>query len=96
MIQRLVKFTIRNGKEADFLKLCENSKLDFLEHTNGGCMEYKLWQDTRVSSIFFSLTIWKNQEAIDFYHHSTHCSNFWKNVVDVSALSPEVFVLKNV
>lgn len=95
MIQRLVKFTIKNNKEKEFLKICEESKVDFLEYTLGGLIDLKLWQDTRVPSIFFSLTVWENQEAVDYYHRSEHSANFWKNAVDVSALSPEVFVLKN-
>lgn len=96
MIQRLVKFTIKNGRESDFLDLCKESKIEFDSFLENGCIESKFWQDTRVPTIFFALTVWKNQESVDSYHHSPHSADFWKKVIDVCALSPEVFVLKNI
>lgn len=96
MIQRLVKFTIKNGRQADFLQLCDDSKEDFAPFLQNGCIDFKFWQDTRVPTIFFSLTVWESQNAVDHYHYSNHSTLFWKNAVEFSALSPEVFVLKNV
>lgn len=96
MMQRLVKFTVRNGREQEFLKLCKNSKTEFDAFFGCGCVESKFWQDTRVPTIFFVLSKWETEEPTSTYHRSSHLSNFWKKVIDLCVLSPEVFVLRNI
>ena len=75
MINRIVRMSFQPEKVEDFLKVFESSKM-FIAEFNG-CNSLKLLQDVNQNNVFFTYSIWENEQCIENYRKSELFSNTW-------------------
>jgi quinol monooxygenase YgiN len=75
MIKRLVKLTFRLDKTADFIDIFNNSK-NLIRNTEG-CLHLELLNDIAHPHIFFTLSFWKNEAALEGYRQSELFRTTW-------------------
>jgi heme-degrading monooxygenase HmoA len=68
MIKRLVKLTFQSDKTDDFITIFEESKAFIL--AMNGCQHLELLRNTTAPNIFFTLSFWENEAALNAYRHS--------------------------
>ncbi|MBU0696227.1 MAG: antibiotic biosynthesis monooxygenase [Bacteroidetes bacterium] len=78
MMIRLVKMEFEEDKVALFSSIFEKvkpmiSKMD-------GCVDVNLHQDIKNSNIFFTISHWENEAALNVYRDSELFINTWKKV----------------
>ncbi len=75
MIKRLVKLSFETDKVNDFLEIFESSKK--LIRASEGCLHLELLQDTTHPYIFFTLSYWENENALEVYRQSGLFKTTW-------------------
>lgn len=75
MIKRLVKLTFQSDKTDDFLAVFEDSK-NFIRQMNG-CQHLELLRDAALPNVFFTLSFWENEEALNAYRDSELFKTTW-------------------
>jgi (4S)-4-hydroxy-5-phosphonooxypentane-2,3-dione isomerase len=75
MIKRLVKLTFRPDKTADFIDIFNISK-NLIRNTEG-CLHLELLNDIAHPHIFFTLSFWKNEAALEGYRQSELFRTTW-------------------
>lgn len=75
MITRIVKMTFAPERVNDFLALFDESK----ERIAGfpGCKHLKLLNDKASGNIFFTYSIWDNEESLENYRNSDLFAGVW-------------------
>ena len=68
MIKRLVKLTFQSDKTDDFLTIFENSKHFILQ--SKGCQHLELLRDSESPNVFFTLSFWNDEAALNAYRDS--------------------------
>lgn len=76
MINRIVKLTFRPEAVNQFKKIFEDSKN--LIAAFEGCDGVTLLQDKVDSRIFFTYSLWQDEEALERYRKSELFKNTWK------------------
>ncbi len=75
MIVRIVKMHFRENEVENFIAVFEASK-DFIREFPGN-HHLQLLQDQRESGIFFTYSIWDNEEALNLYRKSDLFRQTW-------------------
>jgi quinol monooxygenase YgiN len=75
MIKRLVKLTFKPENIADFEAIFENSKHQIRQRA--GCLHLELLQDAAQENIFFTLSFWENETALEAYRNSELFKTTW-------------------
>lgn len=75
MIKRIVKLTFRTEEISVFEKIFEESKNKI--KACEGCHHVELLQVKETPNIFFTFSIWENENALDAYRHSVFFANTW-------------------
>jgi quinol monooxygenase YgiN len=75
MIVRLVKLTIQPEMMVDFIAIFEKSKATI--RAFDGCLHLELLQDQTHPHIFFTLSHWENEAALENYRQSTFFQQTW-------------------
>ena len=75
MINRIVRMSFQPEKVETFLKVFDASK-KFIANFNG-CKSLKLIQDTKQKNVFFTYSIWENEQCIENYRNSELFNNTW-------------------
>ena len=75
MIKRLVKLTFQSDKTDDFIVIFEASKR--LIRNREGCQHVELLRDAAKPEVFFTLSLWDNEAALNAYRHSELFKTTW-------------------
>lgn len=77
MITRIVKMTFRPDEVDNFKSLFHQNK----EKIKGfpGCYHLELLQEEKGGMVFFTYSIWENEEALETYRHSELFKQVWIN-----------------
>jgi quinol monooxygenase YgiN len=89
MIKRLVKLTFRTDKTEDFKEIFNNSK-KFIRNTEG-CLHLELLNDIAHPHIFFTLSFWENEAALEGYRQSDLFKTTWAKTKVLFADKPEAW-----
>lgn len=91
MIIRFVKLEILSQHINDFKTLTANEKADILAFE--GCSFLQILQDQNNPSIFFTVSHWKSESALNAYRESDFFRGNWKQVKEWFANKPEAWSL---
>ena len=77
-ITRVVKLTLHPDRIGDFTRV-------FLEHkqvisTMDGCLSLQAFQDNKEPNIFFTISQWQSEHALDNYRYSEFFKTLWSTV----------------
>ena len=75
MIKRIVKLTFQEDKTTDFEAIFEASKSK-IRHFKG-CHHVELLRAKSQGNVFFTFSIWENEEALEHYRHSDLFKTTW-------------------
>ncbi len=75
MIKRLVKLTFQSDKTDDFLTIFEDSKYFILQ--SKGCQHLELLRDCESPNVFFTLSFWDDETALNAYRNSELFKQTW-------------------
>ncbi len=75
MIKRIVKLTFRVEEIATFKQIFEESKNKI--KAREGCLHVELLQATDQAHIFFTFSIWENEDALEGYRKSDLFIQTW-------------------
>lgn len=75
MIKRIVKLTFRENEIEEFERIFEESKNKI--KAREGCLHVELLQSADSPTIFFTLSLWENEAALDAYRHSEFFIMTW-------------------
>lgn len=89
MIIRIVKLTIRE-EEVETFKAYFNTVCDTIR-AQEGCHLLQAWQDMHQPSIFFTYSLWDNEEYLNKYRDSAFFLQFWKTVKQWFGAKAEVW-----
>nr|MBC7612802.1 antibiotic biosynthesis monooxygenase [Pseudopedobacter sp.] len=78
MMIRLVKMEFEEDKVALFSSIFEKVKPMILKMD--GCVDVNLHQDIKNSNIFFTISHWENEAALNVYRDSELFIKTWKKV----------------
>ncbi|MDX1407112.1 MAG: antibiotic biosynthesis monooxygenase family protein [Saprospiraceae bacterium] len=76
MLKRIVKMHFQAGKENAFLGIFERSKVQIRAFP--GCQYLELVRDRRDPQIFFTISIWSDEQSLDTYRHSELFKKTWR------------------
>jgi len=68
MINRIVRMSFQQNKVEEFLEVFNESKI-FIASSKG-CNELKLLRDVNQQNVFFTYSVWDNEEDLNAYRHS--------------------------
>lgn len=91
MITRIVRLTFRPEAVADFLEIFEATKAQIAAFP--GIRELQLHRDTTESEIFYTLSIWEDETALDTYRQSELFRGVWPRTKALFAAPPQAFSL---
>ncbi len=78
MITRIVKLTLKEEFSSDFQNIfVEKNKA--IEN-RPGCMGVKLVKDIKTKGVFFTISQWENEEALNNYRYSELFQDIWPKV----------------
>jgi quinol monooxygenase YgiN len=89
MIKRIVKLTFQEDKINTFLQIFEDSKSKI--KASEGCLHVELLQMTEQANIFFTFSIWKNEEALNVYRHSDLFRQTWTKTKALFSDKPQAW-----
>ncbi len=75
MIKRLVKLTFQSDKTDDFITIFEDSK--HLIRQRNGCQHLELLRDATTPHVFFTLSFWDDETALNAYRDSDLFKTTW-------------------
>ena len=76
MIHRLVKMNFREDSITAFRAIFNDSKNAILAMP--GCAWVQLMQDIKHPNVFFTYSIWEDEESLEFYRRSILFEKTWK------------------
>ena len=94
MIKRIVKLSIENNKKQDFIDLFTHNQR--LISSFEGCYSVELIQDINQKNIFFTLSVWKNENALNNYRNSNLFNGIWSKTKTFFNDKPEAWSLENI
>jgi heme-degrading monooxygenase HmoA len=86
MIHRIVKMEFHPGKTNEFLEIFEKAQM-YIQNTPG-CQDLKLLRDIHNENIFFTLSIWEDESALNDYKSSDFFSGTWSKTKELFANKP--------
>ncbi len=75
MIKRIVKLTFQEDKIGDFLAIFEKSKSEIRRFD--GCQHVELLRAHSPGNVFFTFSIWENEETLETYRQSELFRSTW-------------------
>lgn len=91
MITRFVKLTFEPEKTATFIDVFESSKN--LIRNFEGCHHLELLNDVNQPNVFFTLSKWESEEALNKYRYSELFRSVWAQTKIHFAAKPETWSL---
>jgi len=75
MITRVVKLTFKNEHVDTFIGIVQQHQLQIRNFP--GCHELHCYQDISSPNIFFTISKWENDEALNHYRYSDFFKTLW-------------------
>jgi len=94
MLKRIVKLSIQNNKKTQFIDLFE--KNHHLISSFKGCISVELVQDVNANNIFFTYSLWENENALNNYRNSILFKGIWSETKTFFCDKPEAWSLKSI
>tara|TARA_B100001758_G_scaffold243087_1_gene252338 strand:+ start:668 stop:976 length:309 start_codon:yes stop_codon:yes gene_type:complete len=94
MLKRIVKLSIENDKKQLFIDLFASNK-NYIEKFKG-CKSVELVQDVNQNNIFFTLSIWDNEDALNNYRHSDLFKGIWSKTKTFFCDKPQAWSLEKI
>ncbi|MBL7793622.1 MAG: antibiotic biosynthesis monooxygenase [Saprospiraceae bacterium] len=94
MIKRIVKLTFRAEECERFLEIFEESS-PFIRNFEG-CTHLELWRGKLERHVFFTYSIWRDEEALDAYRHSDLFKTTWAKTKVLFADAPHAWSVEEV
>ena len=91
MITRIVKMTFREEEILNFKSVFDSVK-DKIQDFEG-CHGVQLLQDRENKAIFFTYSIWENEEALNAYRKSEFFGSTWKKTKALFSEKPQAWSL---
>lgn len=88
-IQRIVKMTFKPEKCTDFEMFFSEIMERIAEQP--GCFGVKLLRDKEDSGIFFTYSVWKDQDSLNAYRNTELFGKVWPTVKEWFAAKPEAW-----
>ncbi|MFT5165048.1 MAG: heme-degrading monooxygenase HmoA [Saprospiraceae bacterium] len=89
MIKRIVKLTFQEDKIDTFLRIFKDSKSKI--RASQGCHHVELLQGMDQGNIFFTFSIWENEEALNTYRQSDLFRKTWAKTKVLFIDKPQVW-----
>ena len=90
-IVRIVKMVFKKDEINNFQQLFGERK-ERIRHF-AGCKHLELWQHETEKNIFFTYSIWDNEECLDRYRFSTFFKETWSLTKALFSEKPEAWTL---
>lgn len=90
-LQRIVRMTFQNDKIQEFLIIFEQSKQ--LIANFPGCLKLSLFRDLHQDNVFYTISLWENEQALENYRHSELFHSTWAKTKTLFADKPTAFSL---
>ena len=91
MLTRIVKLEIQANAVEEFLQLFKNSKATIL--ASEGCFKVELLSDLNNKCLFFTYSLWENEEALNNYRKSEFFGKIWPKTKSILATKPSAWSL---
>lgn len=88
-IQRIVKMTFELDRCDDFQQFFTEIKTQI--ESQPGCEGVKLLKDYEESGVFFTFSVWKDQDSIDAYRQTELFGKVWPTVKEWFADKPQAW-----
>ncbi len=92
MIKRIVKLTFQPDKTADFLTIFEASKSAIRQFE--GCRHVELLRVKSPGNVFFTFSIWEDEDALENYRKSGLFQNTWSKTKILFAEKPQAWTVE--
>lgn len=91
MIHRIVKMTFREEGIPAFRQIFNDSKNAI--HAMPGCAWVQLMQDVKQPNVFFTYSIWDDEDSLEFYRRSILFEKTWTATKALFAEGPKAWTL---
>lgn len=92
MIKRIVKMSFQPDKIEDFLKWFNQHKEKIKNFD--GCLHLELWRDTEHPNVFYTYSIWQDEQTIENYRNSEIFKEVWIFTKQLFDARPTAFSAK--
>lgn len=92
MITRVVRLTFEPTKVQEFIEIFNSSKNDIASFE--GCISLQLMGDANESNVFYTLSHWESEEALNKYRFSGLFKTTWASTKVLFSNKPQAFSLK--
>ena len=89
MLIRIVKMTFREGSTNEFIAIFEDSKEAI--RSFDGCLYLELLRENAEGPIFFTYSIWQDQQSLSNYRNSQLFEETWAKTKALFSAKPEAF-----
>ena len=93
MIIRIVKLIIDREKVEDFQVFFKKNKPNINNFI--GCNHVELLKETKNGNVFFTYSIWENEEMLENYRNSMFFKDVWNKTKSYFSGKPEAWSLKS-
>ena len=94
MIERIVKMTFKPENTEIFEKIFYEVKTKIASFE--GCKSVKLLKDVNNKNIYFTLSIWENEKALDNYRNSQLFNKTWEKTKILFSEKPQAWSLSEI
>ena len=94
MLKRIVKLSIQRNKRTQFIDLFHENQ--HLISSFDGCISVELVQDINANNIFFTYSLWENENALNKYRNSTLFKGIWSETKTFFCDKPEAWSLQSI
>ena len=94
MLVRIVKMTFKSELVNDFKAFFETRKERI--RVFDGCCHLQLWQDCADVNVFFTYSLWQNENALLHYRNSTFFRETWQQTKAMFAAKAEAWSVNQV
>lgn len=94
MLKRIVKLSIQRNKRTEFIDLFHENQHQISSFK--GCISVELVQDVNANNIFFTYSLWENENALNNYRKSTLFKGIWSETKTFFSDKPEAWSLKSI
>ncbi len=94
MLKRIVKLTFQEDKTEAFQEIFRE-KQELIE-SHKGCRSVQLLRDIENPNVFFTISLWDNEDYLNAYRHSTLFQSTWAVVKTYFDDKPEAWSLRSV
>ena len=91
MIKRIVKLTFQKDKTEAFLSIFETSKSRIRNFR--GCHHVELLRVKKQDNVFFTFSIWEDENALEAYRQSDLFQKTWKKTKALFSNKPEAWTV---